>query len=590
MSPISISAIFREATPNVTGQATARTSHQVTEVNFASTVDQIQRGVKAQEPVCAPMPQHSSTERPAAVSRTGRATRPDRKPVSDASREPVCKLAACDAPTAIPGCLNAMPDVQARSVHVSNGEESQGVSAADSRDCLRVASSGDLSESELAVGVVQSLPHASHNADGAKSEIPSKRSTVNPPSGPDEVKSVSVAPESHGEPHVLSLDFEPDVVQAGEKQAPKTISFQSIEPEPKVFDKVQAQRVLPPITEINPVRSAEAPDSPSQKDASVGQKNGEPQSPNSTEANSNQPSTNVSEASPLVSIAESQPLTDSWDRLDQTPKSSFQLQPRTAPQVQVVSDPSVTPQGATIESDPSDRSQDPDGSSSESEPQPVLGKDRRTSANGATPGPSASDQNSIRGSSADSAGLNTQSLAGGSPASSSGAGISKTKVQAEHHGTAAEQQRAMEPAETKFAMATTDTIKRGEIHVSLQSETLGLVELRARVHGENVAASIAVDKKATQQLLSDALPSLHQALSDRRLRLDQISIRQSASDVSGQSSQPQQRDSSNPEKAESNLTRLTSLETTSVGSVVTNVSINRDEGIFDTYGRLSVRV
>jgi len=110
------------------------------------------------------------------------------------------------------------------------------------------------------------------------------------------------------------------------------------------------------------------------------------------------------------------------------------------------------------------------------------------------------------------------------------------------------------------------------------------------VRGENVAASIAVEKKDTQQILNDALPSLHQALSDRKLRLDEISIRQGSSDVSGQTPQPQQRDGSNSGNPEMTFARAAGGGFGFGGNAFTGATSSGDEGIFDREGRLSVRV
>jgi len=65
-----------------------------------------------------------------------------------------------------------------------------------------------------------------------------------------------------------------------------------------------------------------------------------------------------------------------------------------------------------------------------------------------------------------------------------------------------------------------------EIRVEMQAETLGSVELRAHMTGDQINASIAVEHHDTQVLLTNELPSLHSALSERDVRVDSLSVSQ----------------------------------------------------------------
>jgi flagellar hook-length control protein FliK len=65
---------------------------------------------------------------------------------------------------------------------------------------------------------------------------------------------------------------------------------------------------------------------------------------------------------------------------------------------------------------------------------------------------------------------------------------------------------------------------RAEMRILLQADELGVVELRTHVRGDHVGATIAVDKPEAQSLLAKELSSLHQALSDRQLRVEDLSV------------------------------------------------------------------
>jgi flagellar hook-length control protein FliK len=63
-----------------------------------------------------------------------------------------------------------------------------------------------------------------------------------------------------------------------------------------------------------------------------------------------------------------------------------------------------------------------------------------------------------------------------------------------------------------------------EMRVSLQSDNLGSVELHARVSGDSVGAAITVEKRDAHTMLATELPALQQALSDKQLRVEQITV------------------------------------------------------------------
>jgi len=63
-----------------------------------------------------------------------------------------------------------------------------------------------------------------------------------------------------------------------------------------------------------------------------------------------------------------------------------------------------------------------------------------------------------------------------------------------------------------------------EIHVAMETDLLGAVDLRATMHQSTFSATIGVQRADIQALLSNELPALQHALSDKNLHVDQISV------------------------------------------------------------------
>jgi flagellar hook-length control protein FliK len=70
------------------------------------------------------------------------------------------------------------------------------------------------------------------------------------------------------------------------------------------------------------------------------------------------------------------------------------------------------------------------------------------------------------------------------------------------------------------------TAAASEMNVALRAEGLGAVQLHARVTGDQVGAAITVERHEAHAALAGDLPALHQALSDRQLRLETLSLAQ----------------------------------------------------------------
>jgi flagellar hook-length control protein FliK len=71
-----------------------------------------------------------------------------------------------------------------------------------------------------------------------------------------------------------------------------------------------------------------------------------------------------------------------------------------------------------------------------------------------------------------------------------------------------------------------DRAGQTEIRIEMQGDSLGGVELRAHISGNDVGASIAVEHHDVQAMLANDLPALHSALIEKNLRVDYLSVSQ----------------------------------------------------------------
>jgi len=74
---------------------------------------------------------------------------------------------------------------------------------------------------------------------------------------------------------------------------------------------------------------------------------------------------------------------------------------------------------------------------------------------------------------------------------------------------------------------------QSEIRIEMQAGSLGGVELRAHISGNQVGASIAVEHHDAQVLLANDLPALHNALIEKNLRVDSLCVSQGTSSLMG---------------------------------------------------------
>jgi flagellar hook-length control protein FliK len=130
---------------------------------------------------------------------------------------------------------------------------------------------------------------------------------------------------------------------------------------------------------------------------------------------------------------------------------------------------------------------------------------------------------------------------------------------------------------------------KSDVKIALQGEQMGMVELHAKMTGDQVSASITVEHHDTHALLSADLPALHQLLNERQLRVSEIGLFHDSLSSAGsfhdegapakrEETWPQQANSSSSAGGEGSAAAITASE------VRTGTS-----RIFDSRGRLSVR-
>jgi len=124
---------------------------------------------------------------------------------------------------------------------------------------------------------------------------------------------------------------------------------------------------------------------------------------------------------------------------------------------------------------------------------------------------------------------------------------------------------------------------RSEMRIAMDTDKLGPVELRAHMVGDEVGAAITVEKRDAHAALAVELPALQQALSDKQLRVEQVtllhaSLGSTAGDT-GASTKQEQR---------SGTHAATTSWLGSSGGVAQSPGNAAQSGIFDAKGRLSV--
>jgi hypothetical protein len=127
------------------------------------------------------------------------------------------------------------------------------------------------------------------------------------------------------------------------------------------------------------------------------------------------------------------------------------------------------------------------------------------------------------------------------------------------------------------------TDAHSEMHIAMQTDKLGTVELHARVTGEQVGAAIMVEKREAHAALAVELPSLQQALSDKSLRVQSVVLLQAAmhSTAQGAGDHAQHQPRSQPGTAYRQVQEAAAFPPVFAAAA-------EPSGIFDDRGRLSV--
>lgn len=132
-------------------------------------------------------------------------------------------------------------------------------------------------------------------------------------------------------------------------------------------------------------------------------------------------------------------------------------------------------------------------------------------------------------------------------------------------------------------------LRSSEMNIALHAESLGPVELRTRITGDVVGASIGVERHDAHAMIASELPALHQALNDRQLRVGELSVFQGSvhsGGATGDGRPSQQRETAQ----QSSATTTWAAEENSTLPEIAVLSESGDSGtLFDSNGRLSVR-
>ncbi len=130
----------------------------------------------------------------------------------------------------------------------------------------------------------------------------------------------------------------------------------------------------------------------------------------------------------------------------------------------------------------------------------------------------------------------------------------------------------------------------GNQHLALQGDALGAVQVRAHVSGDQVGATITVERHDVHAVLTSDLPALHQALNERQLRLENVSLQQSSLPTGtgvGDSAGRQHQQGGAPSRTVSSGGTASQFLGTAENAYLSEAPESRT--VFDSNGRLSVR-
>jgi hypothetical protein len=127
---------------------------------------------------------------------------------------------------------------------------------------------------------------------------------------------------------------------------------------------------------------------------------------------------------------------------------------------------------------------------------------------------------------------------------------------------------------------------QSEIHLAMQGDKLGPIELHARVTGEQVGANIVVEKKDAREALATELPALRQALTEKNLSIEHVWLTQGSLHATAQEggSAPDQHPNRQMQQGANSQPQSGQAWRIPVAALVAE-----NAEIFDDQGRLSVR-
>jgi trimeric autotransporter adhesin len=131
-----------------------------------------------------------------------------------------------------------------------------------------------------------------------------------------------------------------------------------------------------------------------------------------------------------------------------------------------------------------------------------------------------------------------------------------------------------------------------EMHIAMETDLLGAVDLRATMHQSALTATIGVQRADVQALLSNELPALQHALADKNFHVEQISVLNNSvggrADSNGQQEAPVRNPFTGRERFAANVAGAgaNNMEDLRGGSGVSSIAY----GWNDDGGRISVHV
>jgi hypothetical protein len=135
-----------------------------------------------------------------------------------------------------------------------------------------------------------------------------------------------------------------------------------------------------------------------------------------------------------------------------------------------------------------------------------------------------------------------------------------------------------------------EKLGQSEMNIAMQADALGAVQVRAHLAGDQVGAAITVEHHDLHAMLSNDLSALHQALSERQLRVANLSVHQAFSSgdagIGGGKGQQQPQDGT-AQRATPFM--QSSPEFSAPLNFSTSADSSESRDAFDSQGRLSVR-